>query len=321
MKFILHSIFFITILTSCQGDEAQVILALKNENTTLSENLNTEKKELERANSELVILREEERKKNSLMKKIELYIRSKDSGDLERAKAIKIEIFEQNLDQNINKLLSFINDAGAEDLKKGNAEINKDKPTVPANARDNIDIKNLKIVSKCVVGDVEIFDIKNAATKKWIFDRNNYEYHYREADKGSLFLTIDFTAKSKNKNPILPVFVAAVMDSANKLKVIGVSEIQFPSWTNYGAYLGNYHDFKNDFAKRDAVKFTSAIQISESDYKSKKLLVFMPNINCSSRYEDSSSPPPVSYGKHQCEEKIKEMENELQIVNLIKAYN
>lgn len=64
MKYILYSIFFVLLLASCQGDEAQVVLDLKKENTTLSENLNAEKKELERANSDLMILREEERKNN-----------------------------------------------------------------------------------------------------------------------------------------------------------------------------------------------------------------------------------------------------------------
>ena len=316
-----YSLLFVLLLTSCTSNEAQLVLDLKKENTTLSENLNSAKNELEKYNNELSYFKDEERKKQILNKKVDIYITAKGSGNLELAKAVKAEIIEQNTDHNINKLLSLMTDVGTKDLTKESIETNKDKPTAPTNDHSNFDIKNLKIVTKCIVGDVEILDIKNTVTKRWTFDHNNYDYHYREADKGSVFLTVNFTAKSKNKNPILPVFVAAIVDSENRLKIIGVSEIQIPSWTDYGAYLGNYRDFKNDFAKRDSVKFTSAIQVSESDYKSKKILIFMPDLNCSSRYEDSSSPPPVTYGKHRCEEKIKEMGDELKITNLIKAYN
>jgi hypothetical protein len=198
---------------------------------------------------------------------------------------------------------------------------NGDKQVAKADTKpvQSVSLKDLKEVSKCTVGDVEMQSIRSSVNKKWVFDSNGFDYHYHEADKGNVFLVFNYVVKSKNKNPILPVLVAGTVEKDGKVSILGVSDIKFPSWTNYGAYLGNYRDFKNDFAKRDSISFTAAIQVPEEVYKSKKLIVFVPDISCATRYDGDGSPP-VFYNAYDCKEKIEALKESINLKNVIKIY-
>ena len=48
------------------------------------------------------------------------------------------------------------------------------------------------------------------------------------------------------------------------MKYVGKFRTEYARWRDYGAYLGNYHDTNNDFAKVSTVKFKLGAEISES---------------------------------------------------------
>lgn len=144
---------------------------------------------------------------------------------------------------------------------------------------------------------------KSGKAEKWIFDRNGYEYYYQDADKGSDFIVIDFNITSKHSDPKLPALYTGEISPEGKIKSIKLLNIAFHSWSDYGAYLGNHHDSKNDFAKKNTISFTAGIQMVKSD---KKYIIFTNKKECYSR-SDGMNRPPVAYLGYQCPQITQEL--------------
>lgn len=300
---------------SCQPKASENELKLEKENKELKATISLLENSKIDLQKQLDAITTRYTKEQTLQNKANLYFKYKSENKLDESQQLKAEIIKIAPESNIAKALELIQDS--EHNPNATTQAENQKTILDESKR--VDLSKLKPEKSYTAGDVGILINKVTTNKKWIFDNNNYDYHYREADKGSIFIVIDFTVKSKNKNPDLPVFVVGKSSKEGLSTIVGISDIKFPSWTNYGAYLGNYSDFKNDFAKRDTIRFTAAIQVPEEDYKSKKLFLFMPNINCASRLEGSGSPP-ISYATFLCEEKIKDKED-LAISHLIKVFN
>jgi hypothetical protein len=144
--------------------------------------------------------------------------------------------------------------------------------------------------------DVDVRIRRVTTTRRWVIDRYSGRYHYREADKDKRWVVIDFVASSDEKDPELPTFAAyAIHEGYASVK--GTATIEFYRWSDYGAYLGNYHDNRNDFAKRDEVWFTAGIPIDEEDAQ-KPLYIGMFDGQCFKREYDRFEQPPVSYKRN-----------------------
>jgi len=70
---------------------------------------------------------------------------------------------------------------------------------------------------------------------------------------------------SRIKDPALPPIAAYKLDSTGSLTLIGVLDYRFYQWKDYGAYLGNYADYDNDFAHVATIPFGAFKQIEDSD--------------------------------------------------------
>lgn len=330
LKAMLYAIILISI-AGCNFSKSQEIDQIKEENKILDSKLKQANATIQDINTRNTVLRnlisqrDNELSTQSTLKQLfTQYIECMSRNNIAEMKDIenKILSLENNSSEAIAvKILSSKNsiptdaDKSTEHggPKKQDAEQEQNKPK-------QVTLKDFKVTNRTTIGDVEINEIQVKTTKKWVFDSNNYDYHYKEADKGSVFLVTNFTVTSKNKNPELPIPVVAKLNNDGKVVIVGISDIEFPSWTDYGSYLGNYHDSKNDFAKRNSIKFTAGVQVSEEDYKSKKLFIFIPSINCAERHEGDGSPP-VSYFTFSCEEKIKKHVESNGVQNVIKIFN
>ena len=139
---------------------------------------------------------------------------------------------------------------------------------------------------------VTIESIKIASN--WIFDNYGHEYSYREAARESRFIVLSVAAATKGSNdPGLPGF-AAYVQKGDKLKRVGVGGYKFVRWMDYGSYLGNGHDFRNDFRPSAKIPFSYGIEVSKSDLKQPVLIVGTRD-GCFSRTTSQFDRPPVAY--------------------------
>ena len=116
-------------------------------------------------------------------------------------------------------------------------------------------------------------------------------YYTSTAEKDMQMITFDFTATSKKKNPTLPsLFVAKLKDG--QISNIETPYVRFKGWSDYGCFIGLYHDDKNDFAKKDTVNFTAFFPIPRD---SEEYIVFTDEASCYVRQNLERKRPPVSY--------------------------
>lgn len=139
--------------------------------------------------------------------------------------------------------------------------------------------------------DVELRIRRVRIADSWAFDRYRNRYHYRESDKDKKFLVVDVDITSEEKNPVLPEFVVHRIKDDGSFESLGGLELRYFRWQDYGSYLGNHHDFRNDFAKRDTVRFTAGRQVDMDDLYD-PVVLGVSTLKClSQRYERFDRPP------------------------------
>ncbi len=129
--------------------------------------------------------------------------------------------------------------------------------------------------------------------KSYHFDWYHSGGYMRTADRGNIYVVATMSVTSSSKNPNLPT-LAVYSIKGDRMNKEGVMEVRFDTWSDYGYYLGNYHDSKNDFAKTATIKFSLGVEISEEIMK-KPYAIILKKSNGLSRYEDKYNNPPVSY--------------------------
>ena len=77
----------------------------------------------------------------------------------------------------------------------------------------------------------------------------------------------------------------------------GTFMTKFARWSDYGSYLGNYHDNINDFAKTSSVRFKLGCEVSE-DVVRKPYALVLKKENTLTRNTEKFENPPVSYIGH-----------------------
>lgn len=117
-------------------------------------------------------------------------------------------------------------------------------------------------------------------------------YHYT-ADRGKMFVVATMSVTSDSNDPSLPTLAVYSIKGGRMVRE-GIMEVRFTSWTDYGSYLGNYHDSKNDFAKTATINFNLGVEVSE-DITKKPYAIVLKKSNGLSRYYNKYNNPPVSY--------------------------
>jgi hypothetical protein len=136
--------------------------------------------------------------------------------------------------------------------------------------------------------------------RRWIFDRHGSEYYYTEPDKGNTLIVFDFLISTKLHAPLLPAFYLFRLPSTRQPEILGRFLVNFFRWSDYGAYLGNYADFKNSFSKNETVKFTGSLEVSE-EYSKEPLVLVASRHGCAKRQHDQFATPPVRYQFQDCD--------------------
>lgn len=128
----------------------------------------------------------------------------------------------------------------------------------------------------------------------YTFDHYDTRYFYRQADKGHKFISAAMSITSNATNPLLPQCAVYFVDG-DMLTYSGITfNTHFARWDDYGAYLGNYADYNNDFSKVNTVKFKIGAQIAEEDLK-RPFAIVLKKEGALSRKHEAFSCPEISY--------------------------
>ena len=87
------------------------------------------------------------------------------------------------------------------------------------------------------------------------------------------------------------------MISNSELTYLTTLDYEFTRWDDYGTYLGNDADFRNDFSHTKTIRFEIGSQISEEKIKNNPIFVVAGNENIFYRKYDRFERPPVRYLK------------------------
>lgn len=137
-------------------------------------------------------------------------------------------------------------------------------------------------------------NFKFRVSNRFMYDRYDDTYHYSEAERGDKYITSDITVKSSIKNPMLHGFGVYYLDKDSSLNLIGIMEYRFYRWKDYGTYLGNYSDNKNDFAYTENIRFAIGTPANE-DLLKNRLFVLTRETPSFVRGFERFRNPPVFY--------------------------
>lgn len=140
-------------------------------------------------------------------------------------------------------------------------------------------------------GEFEIQNIKK--TNKFIFDRYDDRYFYRESEKDKKYITLNINIKSIDKNPELPVFELFCLNNG-KMVYAGDFIYRFYKWNDYGSYLGNYADYANDFTHSNSIKFSLGCEY-DLKLQNDTLLILQSKNRHSKRAYNQFETPEISY--------------------------
>lgn len=136
------------------------------------------------------------------------------------------------------------------------------------------------------------FSISNRFT----FDSYDDSYYYRDADRDNKYVTMAMSVKSESKSPDIPEF-ALYSISGKEMLFVTTFTTRYARWRDYGAYLGNYTDSNNDFAKVSTVRFKLGAEAPTELVSKQPFAIVMKNSNVLSEgYERFNNPPKYWLG-------------------------
>lgn len=153
--------------------------------------------------------------------------------------------------------------------------------------------KALRPVSSVIIdyNRVEISSISVGNT--FVFDSYGDHWRYLQADKGSKYITALMKITSDSKDPSLPQPAIYTIEG-DRMVYAGNFTVRFNRWEDYGTYLGNDHDFSNDFAKTNSIRFKIGIEV-QNEITQKPYAIVLKKANSLIRRYDRFENPPVSY--------------------------
>ena len=156
--------------------------------------------------------------------------------------------------------------------------------------------KGLKTVSSVTIGYNKVSFSNISVGNTFVFDSYDDEWWSRKADRGNVYVTAVMSVTSTSHDPKLPTLAVYSIKGDEMVKE-GVMTIEFARWSSYGHYLGNYSDYKNDFAKTSTIRFKLGVEVSENVTKGPYAVVLKKSNELSRSY-DRFDNPPVSYTGH-----------------------
>lgn len=188
-----------------------------------------------------------------------------------------------------------------------------------AERKKTLGFKILKEIKLITVGEIKM-NFGNIETgQKWIFDRYGDEWRYRSAERGEKFVLAKLSISSDNKNPVLPPIGIYIM-KGGELVLNGTMGYEFSRWDDYASYLGNNHDFKNDFAHSKSIPFSLGLSVSNDNLNDYPVFIIVKKENCFYRDTNRFNNPPVAYSPSGCYLKpnltLDDFENEYVVVKI-----
>lgn len=234
--------------------------------------------------------------------------------ELKDAKA-KIEVLSYPADQRFSHITELFNAQEYDKVKKEIAELKSVFPNAPENtecAKILEKISALEAAKKAEEERIKALGFKAITPKTtfkigyntivlssisigktYTFDYRSDEWTYREADRGTKYISAAMSVTSTDHDPNLPQ-LAVYKIEGGEMVYIESFDTEFARWEDYGTYLGNYHDSRNDFAKVSTVKFKVGVQISD-DVLSKPYAIVVKSENGLTSSYDKYKNPPKSY--------------------------
>ena len=77
--------------------------------------------------------------------------------------------------------------------------------------------------------------------------------------------------------------------------------MMFYRWEDYSTYLGSYHDSRNDFSKKDTVRFTVGVEVPVAHLKGRRAFLLLQKKSCWERKYKKFRNPPVFYSGTNCD--------------------
>lgn len=157
--------------------------------------------------------------------------------------------------------------------------------------------KALKVQSKVAVGYNTVTFGSFSIGPKFVHDvyptYTGSSWYEHTADRGNKYISCAMDVTSTSKNPNIPT-LAFYTINGDKLIKQGDLWVQMGRWQDYGTYLGNEHDLKNDFSKVSTVKFKLGLELPDADF-SKPYIVVLKKANTQVRHYERMHNPPVYY--------------------------
>lgn len=196
----------------------------------------------------------------------------------------------QNEINDLNKIFPNSPEATMSDAlrQKINNELEKQRKEQERIAA--LGFKAIQQYSKVTVGYNTITLSQFSTGKEFTFDAYDDRWFYRTADRGDKYVTMAMSVTSTSKEPMIPEF-AIYSINGSQMTMIETFTTRYARWMDYGAYLGNYTDNNNNFAKVSTVKFKLGAEVSESVINSAYAIV-MYNANVLTEQYDRFANPP-----------------------------
>lgn len=239
-------------------------------------------------------------------------------NELKEAKT-KIELLSCSADQRLQKAKDLL-DAG--ELDKAKAEVEQLKSLFPNSPEAStsstlltkieelkeakrqeeerikmLGFKALNTIQNVTIGENKIAFSNMKIGLKYTHDAyptySGSEWREHTADKGSSFISFNMDITSTAKDPNIPT-VAFYSVEGDKLIHQKTLWVNFARWSDYGCFLGNEPDLKNDFSKVNTVKFRVGAELEDIYFK-KPYIVVLKKANTLSRHYERFDNPPVSY--------------------------
>lgn len=135
--------------------------------------------------------------------------------------------------------------------------------------------------------------------KTWKYDSYGHGWKYLEAEKGKKFLLVKATVASNSKEPLLPGIAAYVADGA-VLTRLGNLRYRFARWQDYGSFLGNHADYRNDFAHTHKIPFSLGVALGDEQLGRRPIYLVATREGCHTRTYERLAQPPVHYVPGTC---------------------
>jgi len=157
----------------------------------------------------------------------------------------------------------------------------------------------LKVSPTFARGDVVLALADTTVARRWTFDSYGSGWRFIDAERGQRFLIARLTTTARTKNPAL-FGIAAYVPDGPRLVRLGNLRYRFSRWSDYGAFLGNHADFRNDFSHTARIPFTAAVAFADDEWKRRPVYLVATGEGCHRRGYDRFGQPPAFYQPGEC---------------------